>query len=152
MTIASALDHLTDVLANRDVAGYQTIEQSIGKIADMIEDGEISLGGDLQPATADTLGGVKIGDGVSVTSDGTISASGASSLIVNDVSGTLDKTWQEIYDAASGGSFVVVNADWGELGYVSRPLFEVGFEEDAYIVAAGDNYISETANGYPAVS
>lgn len=32
--------------------------------------------GDLQPATANTLGGVKIGEGISVTSDGTISAEG----------------------------------------------------------------------------
>ena len=76
MTIASALDHLTDVLANKDVAGYQTIEQSINNISDMIEDGEISLGGSISPATTDTLGGVKIGEGISVTSDGTISASG----------------------------------------------------------------------------
>lgn len=76
MTIASALDHLTDVLANKDVAGYQTIEQSINSIADMITDGEIPIGGSISPATADTLGGVKIGEGISVTSDGTISAGG----------------------------------------------------------------------------
>ena len=151
MTIASALDHLTDVLANRDVAGYQTIEQSILKIADMLEDGEISLGGDLQPATADTLGGVKIGDGVSVTSDGTISASGASSLIVNDVSGTLDKTWQEIYDAVSGGGIVIIKWASGQY-YETRPVISVGFTEDVYMVSAMDNYVSETANGYPAVS
>lgn len=37
---------------------------------DAIDDGGI------QPATADTLGGVKIGEGISVTSDGTISAEG----------------------------------------------------------------------------
>lgn len=33
-------------------------------------------GGGLQPATSNTLGGVKIGSGVNVTSDGTISVSG----------------------------------------------------------------------------
>lgn len=46
------------------------ITAAINELTDKIDGGSIS------PATADTLGGVKIGEGISVTSDGTISASG----------------------------------------------------------------------------
>lgn len=146
MTIASALDHLTDVLANRDVAGYQTIEQSINNISDMIEDGEISLGGSISPATADTLGGVKIGEGISVTDDGTISAGGASALIVNDVDGTLDKTWQEIHDALEGGSSIAVKQTETDCFLV----LYVRFDGENYIVGINeDSYSASTADGYP---
>jgi len=47
-----------------------------------VKAGEAKGGGGytLPPATTNTLGGVKIGDGISVTNDGTISASGGSSI------------------------------------------------------------------------
>lgn len=152
MTIASALDHLTDVLANKDVAGYQTIEQSINSIADMITDGEITIGGTIEPATASTLGGVKIGEGISVTSDGTISA-GASVLIVNDVSDTLDKTWQEIYDAVNGGSIILIKSDFGDNGYATMIATGADLNQGTYEVwTTSDNYTASSADGYPAIS
>lgn len=63
----------------------------------------------LEPATADRLGGVKIGDGISVTEDGTISASGGGggNMIVtitrNDTEYTADKTLTEIQAAVANG-------------------------------------------------
>lgn len=44
-TKAQALDHLTDVLAGEDVAGEPTVAGAIDKLATMIEDGDISIGG-----------------------------------------------------------------------------------------------------------
>ena len=76
-TKTQALDHLTDVLAGQDVKGEQTIAGAIEKLASMIEDGEIVIGG----------GG------------------GASTLVVNasydsdTVTLTLDKTYAEIATA-----------------------------------------------------
>lgn len=44
-TKAQALDHLTDALAGEDVAGEPTVAGAIDKLATMIEDGDISIGG-----------------------------------------------------------------------------------------------------------
>lgn len=44
-TKAQALDHLTDALAGEDVAGEPTVAGAIDKLARMIEDGEITIGG-----------------------------------------------------------------------------------------------------------
>ena len=63
-----------------------TVEVSVLKNAEKISTAIDNLadaiggGSELQPATADTLGGVKIGSGISVTSDGTISAGGGSAF------------------------------------------------------------------------
>lgn len=123
MTIASALDHLTDVLANKDVAGYQTIEQSINNISDMITDGEITIGGSISPATADTLGGVKIGEGISVTSDGTISASGG------------------------GGYDLVVKLDASDLSDVTTATLESGTYSAAIANAANGKPLTALVYG-----
>ena len=69
-------------------------------------------GGSLSPATADTLGGVKIGEGISVTEDGTISAGeevfNVTSSIVDDYA-TLNKTFSEIKAAFLAGKKVVID-------------------------------------------
>lgn len=150
MTIASALDHLTDVLANKDVAGYQTIEQSINNISDMIEDGEISLGGSISPATADTLGGVKIGEGISVTSDGTISAGGGYDAVIKitvpESSSdpvtleALSGTYAGLVSKYNDGGFVnvkVIMEDKMTMGCITYGYCDAGFanvEGSGYIV------------------
>ena len=73
MTIASIIDKINDKFAGSDQPAAATIEKALELLLDNIEPGG---GGELSPATADTLGGVKIGEGISVTSDGTISAAG----------------------------------------------------------------------------
>ena len=74
-------------------------------------------GGSLSPATADTLGGVKIGSGISVTEDGTISASGGGSsepLVCKNGSEHLDTTFGNIYEAYMSGRAVVFRGNTQE--------------------------------------
>lgn len=70
MTIAKAIDYINDKLAGSDQPASDNIETALYRLAEHVGGGS----SELEPATADTLGGVKIGDGISVTSDGTISA------------------------------------------------------------------------------
>lgn len=72
-------------------------------------------GGSLLPATADTLGGVKIGSGISVTSDGTISASGGAEPLICEYSdGYLNKTVGEVYNAFVNGQSIIYHTNVGE--------------------------------------
>lgn len=74
--------------------------------------GTVLGGGDgfeLLPATADALGGVKVGSGLAVTSDGTLSASGGRLVCNTTVDAetgiiTLDKTAGEIKAAIAAGN------------------------------------------------
>ena len=85
MTIMSAIDYVNDKLAGSDQPAAATIEDAIRLMAD-----NIGGGGELSPATADTLGGVKIGEGISVTSDGTISVGGGYDAVISLDSDSLD--------------------------------------------------------------
>lgn len=72
--------------------------------------------------------------------------SGGGVLVVHDVSGTLDKTWQEIHDADAA----VIHTTSGDdmlFGFVW--LARVG--KSGYEIVELDNttYTAETANGYP---
>lgn len=80
MTIANAIDRINDKLAGSDQPAVSTIEDALGLLADNIPQG--GWGGSIAPATADTLGGVKIGEGIDVTQDGTISAGGGYDLVI----------------------------------------------------------------------
>lgn len=80
MTIANAIDRINDKLAGSDQPAVSTIEDALGLLADNIPQG--GWGGTISPATADTLGGVKIGEGIDVTQDGTISAGGGYDLVI----------------------------------------------------------------------
>jgi hypothetical protein len=68
-------------------------------------------------------------------------------LVVNSVydsendSDTLDKTWQEIYDAFP---FVIVN----EASFKSN-IIRVGINNGDYIVETGLSFITNSASGYP---
>ena len=72
---------------------------------------------DLPIASASTLGGVKIGSGIEVTSDGTISASGGGggggatpiiTVITEDGTTTSDTTFSEIASIIGNGQFPIV--------------------------------------------
>ena len=78
---------------------------------------------------------------------------GGGVLVVHDVSGTLDKTWKEIADAASAGImpvlFVDCNGEHGDAGV----LLSYYVQDGAYIVELGTwPYAADSASGYPTSS
>lgn len=90
--------------------------------------------GDLEWATA---GGGGTGGGVLVVHS------------TNDYT-TLDKTWQEIHDAALNGIVVLSEESGSQL--LAQYLHEVVISGDEYQVGFGDTYyIASSADGYPIV-
>ena len=79
-------------------------------------------------------------------------SSGGGVLVVHNVDGTLDKTWQEIVNAmASGGAanVFVSNEDILAIQVIQNAYYNPE-EEHPYIVKIGMlTFTSETANGYP---
>ena len=152
MTIASALDKLNDKLAGSDQPASQTIEGMILRLIDNIDAGG---GGSLPIASADTLGGIKVGENLSITEGGVLSASGGGggALVVGiDENYTLDKTFAEILAAAQTSAVLLFSDD--EDGHYSiyslceiytSPTLSVGFE------AMGDSFafVAETEDSYP---
>ena len=124
-----------------DISGVQTDAGMIDAI-DSIAGG----GGSLSPATADTLGGVKIGSGVNVTSDGTISVSGGGYIVnvaVDDseLKFVFDKTASEVIAAATSGLITVLfeqYLDYRSVGYV------YGVGAGKVDVACGDQVLEFT--------
>lgn len=106
-TKAQALDHLTDVLAGEDVAGEPTVAGAIDKLATMIEDGEITIGG----------GG---GDGGAYYINGTVSGGML----------TVNASYNDIVSAIQSGKIacVKISKDLGEGG--SETLYN-------YVVKSG---------------
>lgn len=89
-------------------------------------------------------------DSVSDESGG---GSGGGVLVVHDVDGTLDKTWQEIKDAMLVGSVVIDRSSQlaTDIVYVGRVFF-TSFGGDKYSVYTdGDanQYDTSSASGYP---
>lgn len=117
MTIASAIDKINDKLAGSDKYAPVTIEGALDCLAETIPQG--GWGGSIAPATADTLGGVKIGDGISVTADGTISAGGGSQydgeILITVPESSADPTTCEVIS----GSYSDIVAKHEEGGFVS---------------------------------
>lgn len=75
---------------------------------------------------------------------------GGTAIVVNDVEGTLDKTWKEIYDAVSDGSIIVIKADFGDAGYSSLFVTAATLSGGSYTIwTAADNYTTGSENGYP---
>lgn len=63
---------------------------------------------------------------------------------------SLDKTWQEVFDALSAGSRVLVLDEY-ENGVVQTDIVEAYYQSD-YIVKVGDSiYMATSADGYPAL-
>lgn len=82
---------------------------------------------------------------------------GGWSLVVHEVGDnpremTLDKTWQEIYDALNSGSYVVLLEQWEE-GTTQRPIQQAEFSDGNYLVYADRfTFASTSADGYPTIS
>jgi len=75
---------------------------------------------------------------------------GGGVLAVNDVSGTLDKTWKEISDAFVDGAFVYVSTESGGLFIKASVTIIVTDNANVYGVGANNHqYIASTENGYP---
>ena len=162
MTIASALDKLNDKLAGSDQQASQTIEGMILRIIDNIDQGG---GGSIPVASADTLGGIKVGENLSITDGGVLSASGGGGgggLIVHpsyeDGFITLDKTWKQIYDALAAGGMVCVVEEVELEGFANVSLVvQANHQGDIYSIYVtnlnGTNveYIANGENGYPSV-
>ena len=153
MTIASALDKLNDKLAGSDQPAAQTIEGMILRIIDNIDQGG---GGSIPVASADTLGGIKVGENLSITEGGVLSASGGGGGLVLHVdmqTMALDKTYAEIKASVESGC-VPISLIGGAVGQVS----EYGYDEaqqvyfvDIKSLEAGVDFkfTTETENGYP---
>lgn len=80
-------------------------------------------------------------------------SSGGGVLVVHNVDGALDKTWQEIVNAmAAGGAALVYGSNENIMGIQVIPnAYYDEEEEHPYIVQIGMlTFTSTTANGYPA--
>ena len=78
-------------------------------------------------------------------------------LVVTDTDGTLDKTWQEIYDAAPAVIFGRTRNDGKKLVTYLENVYE---SDGSYIVTCGAisevkvedvQFIASSASGYPAL-
>lgn len=77
-------------------------------------------------------------------------SSGGGVLVVHDVEGTLDKTWQEIWDAAGTGPAYVLISDSTERDLDS--ITAVLANSHRLSTASGVFYEAESANDYPVLS
>ena len=110
----------------------------------------------LPKASADTLGGIKVGSGLSIDSSGVLSASGGGGSFVitatteDDVI-TLDKTWQEIYDALADGKYCVIVES--EENYATQTFVPTALDGGGsyMIFASEDIYTASSASGYPSL-
>ncbi|MBP5613471.1 MAG: hypothetical protein J6X35_04940 [Bacteroidales bacterium] len=72
---------------------------------------------------------------------------GGGVLVVNDVNGTLDKTWKEIHDA---GFSVMVQTEGDEQYYYTlSDIHETGYMVVYFGGGTDYSYSAESANGYP---
>ena len=73
-------------------------------------------------------------------------------MVINDTLDTLDKTWQEIYDAMAQGKMCVVRVALGESGgpISIKTVTSVAESDGKYNVIVGaDTYSASSATGYP---
>ena len=81
----------------------------------------------------------------------------SSVVVVNETAEeTLDKTWQEIFDAIDSGKAVFVKASLiGGGGLLFYPVVQVSGEEGSYLVKTlyeWGEYVADSADGYPAAT
>lgn len=77
---------------------------------------------------------------------------GGGAFIVNDVEGTLDKTWQEIFDAMSTSVAFVSYKSETEIDYgIVEAAINGGSDEYTINAGAIGMYTTDSADGYPAV-
>ena len=71
---------------------------------------------------------------------------GGGVLVVRDTDGTLDKTWQEIYDAMLSGGAVYVYQNGGIAVFVFAGSNGSQYHVDT---SSGDEFYTSTTDGYP---
>lgn len=85
--------------------------------------------------------------------NGVAGAGGALAVHAND--NTLDKTWQEIYDALAGGKYVFLLDVDGEM-VSQRRFISTSFDDrhGGYTVETEteQQYISDSSDGYPSIT
>lgn len=118
------------------------------------------LGGggfELLPATADALGGVKVGSGLAVTSDGTLSASGGRfvcNATVDAETGvtTLDKTAGEIKAAIVAGQavWIDITSDGATFAAALASFTSEGTASTFSFSGDSTTYMANTDADYPA--
>lgn len=86
--------------------------------------------------------------------DGIAAAANENILVVhmNNISGTLDKTWQEIHDTLTNGKLVSILTSGSN--FINMMLINTaGFASNEYYVGMdgsdGTVFITDSANGYP---
>ena len=78
-------------------------------------------------------------------------------MVINNNDNTLDKTWQEIYDAMAQGILCVVRKDGGTLeggieAYIVTLVYLSGEEYMVGISKDENPYTASSATGYPEIS
>lgn len=118
-------------------------------------------GGDLPIASDTTLGGVKIGEGINVTSDGTISTSGGGggALVCNVTidsladppTATLDKKTSEILAALNDGMVVWFKTEYDEPESITTLMNSYGITDSGHYEFddADRSFYADTENDYP---
>lgn len=81
------------------------------------------------------------------------SGGGGGVLIVNDVSGTLDKTWKEIYDATTGGKLCLISVTNNGFDILAL-ITIIATDHDTMYGVGADNkqYETSTEDGYPVLN
>lgn len=74
---------------------------------------------------------------------------GGGVFVVNDVNGTLDKTWKEIYDAIIVGKICLIATNENNINILSVATSFVTDNNTMYGVEADCKYITNTEDGYP---
>lgn len=82
---------------------------------------------------------------------------GGSALVVtlNVAEGTLDKTWEEIYEAFGTTGAVIATPQGAPAPAGLAAISEIGFAPKSstyHLTSNGDEYVTATADGYPQVS
>lgn len=140
--------------------GTQASVTNSGTAKDVVLDFTIPRGADgtgggssytLPPATASTLGGVKIGSGISVASDGTISASGGSGGLTLE---TITAGEPSLYNSLAGATVDVSHLKFYKYGALvgCRGYFSIMMQEDySGNITTNDLYFrvsSSISNGF----
>lgn len=157
----SLADTYNDIAGGVAVGEYVLIPDMIAACAKIAESGTLPV------ANSTTLGGVKTGakasgDTQEVHVDGNgglwTEPGGGGAFVINVESNTMDKTWQEIYDAVDAGNVCAVKVEsvegQADVQYVSS-LFSVGGTYTVVCLGtalgqpAGVEYTASSASGYP---
>lgn len=122
------------------------------------------LENELPIASSDTLGGIKVGSGLSITNDGVLSASGGSGvgpLIItfDSDTGACDHTWQEIYDALAAEQMVLYRQVVSFSAFLAPVVAVLAAGESTYSIYLNPADMpttpfatAESADGYPVVN